>query len=401
MKVTVASCGLGHVCRGIETWAADLGRALRARGVAVTLCKGAGKAEADYERVLPCWRRTDRRTRSLLRWLPCRLGWRLGLGSPYMVEQTTFGLRLLAHLRREAVDVLHVQDPYVALLAQRARRCGLVGTRTILAHGTEEVPEFQGRIRYLQHLAPWHLEQARANGVWRPTWTAIPNFTDTGRFAPGRAAALRAEFGIPADAQVVLTAAAVKRHHKRVDHLLLEFARLAATPGGSPPAYLVVAGGRENDTDELVALGQKLFGGRVRFLVDFPRARMPELYRAADVFVLCSLAEMMPIALVEAAASGLPCLVHRHPVMEWIAGGGGVPVDMAAPGALARALGELLADGERRGRLGREARSYCVARFGRDSVVEQILGYYEFVARDGAAPARAAGAAREACAPCA
>ena len=35
-------------------------------------------------------------------------------------------------------------------------------TRTILAHGTEEPLSFQRKITYLQHLAPWHLEEARA-----------------------------------------------------------------------------------------------------------------------------------------------------------------------------------------------------------------------------------------------
>ena len=32
---------------------------------------------------------------------------------------------------------------------------------------------------------------------------------------------------------------------------------------------------------------------------------MADLYRAADLFVLCSLKEMMPIALIEAGASRL------------------------------------------------------------------------------------------------
>ncbi len=397
MKIAVASSGLGHVSRGIESWAADLGKALRDRRVDVTLYKGAGSAAEDYERVVPCWRRTDSRTRSLLHWLPRRLGWRIGLGSPYAVEQTTFALRLLAHLRREAVDVLHVQDPVVAALAEKARRFGLLATRTILAHGTEEPPSFQGRFTYLQHLAPWHLETARAHGVWKRTWTAIPNFIDTDTFAPGRAETLRAALSIPADALVVLTAAAVKRHHKRIDHLLREFARLSR----SSPAYLVVAGGRETDTDDLVRMGRELLGGRVRFLVDFPRARMPELYRLADVFVLCSLAEMMPIALVEATGSGLPCLVHTHPVMEWMVGEGGEAVDMSVPGALAAALGRMLADGELRQRLGAAVRSHCVENFSRDKVVRRILDYYRFVLGDGPAPEHLPGRVREACQPCA
>ena len=69
---------------------------------------------------------------------------------------------------------------------QWARRLGLVRTRTILAHGTEEPLSFQRQITYLQHLAPWHREEARAAGAWKPTWTVIPNFIDTDVFHPGR-----------------------------------------------------------------------------------------------------------------------------------------------------------------------------------------------------------------------
>jgi glycosyltransferase involved in cell wall biosynthesis len=396
MRIAVAASGLGHVTRGIETWAADLGRALASRGVAVTLCKGGDRPHADYERVIPCWQRAAAKTRRLLGCLPGRLGWRLGLGSDYQVEQTTFALNLLGLLRRERIDVLHVQDPLVAVWVQRARRLGLVRTRTILAHGTEEPPDFQRRITYLQHLAPWHLEDSRAQGAWRPTWTAIPNFIDTETFAPGPSAELRAELGLPADALVVLTAAAIKRDHKRIDCLVEEFARLRrARP--ELPAYLVVAGGRETETEEVVALGQRLLGDHVRFLVRFPRSRMPELYRLADVFTLCSLKEMMPIALLEATASGLPCVVHHHPVMAWMTGAGGLPRDLAPAGALAEALAGLLADGGKRRALGRQARQHCLDQFSQDRVVDQVLAYYEFVLTHDRP--RAAGAGRVRTAP--
>jgi 1,2-diacylglycerol 3-alpha-glucosyltransferase len=397
LNIAVASSGLGHVARGIEAWAADLGRALAARGEAVTLYKGGGRAEAEFERVIPCWRREEAATTRLLLRLP-RWAWRFGLGSGYGVEQTTFALQLLGYLRGERVDILHIQDPQVALIVQWARRLGLVGTRTILAHGTEEPPSFQRKITYLQHLAPWHLEEARAVGVWRPTWTVIPNFIDTDLFRPGPSEALRAELAIPPEALVVLTAAAVKRHHKRIDYLLEEFARLLnAEP--ELPAWLVVAGGWERDTDELVEKGHRLLGHRVRFLVRFPRERMPALYRAADAFVLCSLREMLGIVLLEAAATGLPCLVHRHPVLQWVIGPGGEAIDMETPGSLAAALQRLLGDRGARRTFGERARQHCVEHFSQDRVVDRILDYYRFVltGEPSLGPGRLAGEVRETC----
>lgn len=380
MKIAVASSGLGHVSRGIETWADDLGRALASRGEDVRLCKAAGVAGEDYERVIPCWTRDSDAASRVRRIVPSPLAWRLGIGSGYGVEQASFSLGLLNLLRRERVDLLHVQDPLLALVAQTARRLGLIKTETILAHGTEESPGFQRKIRFLQHLAPWHLEQAVVGGFARETWTAIPNFVDTETFRPGEADALRAELAIPPGAKVVLSVAAIKRDHKRIDHLIGEFARMIrATPDRR--SILVVAGGRESQTDDLIAEGEKMLGDRVRFLVRFPRSRMPELYRSADLFALTSLMEMMPIALLEALSSGLPCLIHDHPVMAWMVGPGGLTIDMADPGALAAALASRLHDPSWCREAGEAARHRAQDVFGRDRVVSEILAYYDHVLR--------------------
>lgn len=379
VRIAVASSGLGHVTRGIEAWAADLAAELHRRGRPVRLYKGAGTADAGYETVVGCRTRESAAAARLSRLFPRPLAWRLGVGSPHAVEQTTFALNLVPHLRRQGAAVVHVQDPLVALVCERARRLRLSPARVILAHGTEEPAAFLGRFPFVQHLAPWHAEQVAAAGFDRPGWATIPNFIDPDLFHPGDAADVRAELGIPENAVVALTAAAIKRGHKRIDALIDEFARvLAADPG--LPAYLVVAGGWEGETDELVKLGTDRLGDRVRFLVRYPRARMPALYRAADVFVLASLFEMMPIALLEAIGSGLPCVTHAHPVMAWMTGPGGVAADLAAPGALAAALGAVLADGPRRRSLGEAARGHAVANFGRAAVVDAVEAYYARVA---------------------
>jgi glycosyltransferase involved in cell wall biosynthesis len=375
LNITVASSGLGHVARGIEAWANDLAEALYARGEAVTLCKGGGEATKPYEKVIPCWQREAGKTRRLLEVLPRRFSWRMGLGSNYDIEQTTFTWNLIRHLRRTRADILHVQDPRIALLVQRARQCRLVRTRTILAHGTEEPFAFQKKITYLQHLAPWHLEEARQAGFWKPTWTAIPNFIDTERYSL-KGDNLRQELGIPADAQVILSVAAIKRHHKRIDHLIHEMAKLR-TDHSDLPVWLIVAGGWETETDELIAEGQRLLGERVRFLVRFPRARMPDLYRTANIFTMCSLKEMMPIALLEATASGLPCVVNTHPVMQWMIGPGGKAIDMSQAGNLAATMAEMLRDAATRRAMGTAARQHCLANFAKEPVLEQILTYYE------------------------
>jgi glycosyltransferase involved in cell wall biosynthesis len=378
MKICIASSGLGHVARGIEAWANDLGIALAARGEDVILCKGSGRPAATFERVVPCWTRESRKTRILLKGLPHGIAWRIGLGNGYNIEQATFAHNLIKLLKTEGVDVLHVQDPHVALLVQSAFEKGRVKTRTILAHGTEEPFEFQQRITFLQHLAPWHLEEARERGCHKDTWIALPNFIDTDHFRPGTNEALRGELDIPEDGLLILAVAAIKRHHKRIDYLTAEFHQLIDRYP-ELTARLVVAGGWEPQTDEVVGQARQLLGDRVRFLIRFPRERMAELYRAADIFTLGSLKEMMPIALLEATASGLPCVVNEHPVMQWMVGPGGKAADLAREGGWCEAIAPLLQDRPKRTELGQLARGYCLRNFSRDRVVDQILEYYEFV----------------------
>lgn len=379
-KVCVASSGLGHVARGIEAWAKDLGDALATRGTEVILCKGGGFPEADHERVIRCLHRESDAARRVLDRVPRRVGWRIGAGSPYEVEQTSFAWNLLPVLRRQRVDVLHVQDPLVALIVQRAAQLRLVRCRAVLAHGTEEPFWFQRKFHHLQHLAPWHARRAERAGVSRATWTTIPNFIDVTTFRPGSSPPIRQELGLPADALVILVAAAIKRKHKRIDHVLDEFERLRRS-APDVPAYLVVAGGWSHDSDELIREGTVRLGERVRFLVRFPRHRMPDLYRAADLFLLGSLKEMMPIALLEATASGLPCVVHAHPVMEWMIGPGGAAIDLRQPGTLARRLEELLRSPETCRDLGRRGRRHCEIHFARDPVVDRIVDHYRLVTR--------------------
>ncbi len=370
--IAVASSGLGHVARGIESWAADTARALDELGADVTLFRGSGRASAPYERVCPCVRRGGPLNGTLEKVLPAPF-WRVGLGSAYGIEQMSFALNLVPRLAPR-IGVVHTQDPLVALTLQRAHALGLVRAATVLAHGTEEPFSFLKKIDYVQHLAPFHLEEARREGCYKPGWTAIGNFVDTEVFHPGPDPVVRQQLGIAPGAFVVLSVAAVKKSHKRVDYLIREVATLRR--GTPTEVVLLVAGARTEQTRGLLALAREFLGRSAFFLLDQPRERMPAVYRAADVFALCSLKEMMPIALLEAGASGLPCLVSRHPVVNWMAGPGGEGVEMERPGALAGALRAYLHKGYREGR-GEAARRHTVENFAKEVIVQQYLAMYQ------------------------
>lgn len=419
MKIAIASSGLGHVARGIETWALDTAQALAERAVNVTLFAGAdgGKGvrvqgSGEPERpdapaeghglhvvVLNCLKRnTPKAQRLAARFPGC--AWRWGLKSDYGWEQFSFWWKLWPHLRKEGFDILHVQDPMLAYWCRKFRKMGLLRTKEILAHGTEEPGGFIRQFEYVQHLAPWHLEQLKEDGRKKARKTqegegqseaggvasrsrgfVIPNFVDTEIFRPARDAQERAEYrnrlGIPKDAFAAVAVGALKRDHKRVDWLIREFADFARKT--KDEVRLLQVGASTADTPALVAEAREKAGDRIVVLTDLPHDRMPELLAAADVFVHGALFEMMPIAFLEAAASGLPIVSHGHPVMQWMAGEGRVDVDMTKSGTLAGALDELIANPGKRAELGQKARERAIRMFTKRIVVNQGIAMYEAV----------------------
>jgi glycosyltransferase involved in cell wall biosynthesis len=370
-SVAIACSGLGHVQRGIEAWAADLARGLRQAGIEASLFGGApGPGIA----AVPCLRRTGPGAIGTSRMLRHLGGWRYGFGSPYEAEQTTFALSLWHRVRQ--FDILHVQDPAIALWFERAWRRGLSRPGVIYANGTGEGEAVMRRFAHLQLLTEGARDAWLPHRPPRQAVFAIPNFIDTERFSPGDRGLARAGLGLPDGALIVLCCAAIRRFHKRIDHLLEEFAM--AAPGLGPNAMLVIAGGREADTDALIAEGTRLLGSRVRFLSDVPRERMPDLYRAADVFTLASLHEMFGIVLLEAMATGLPVLCHDAAGFRGIVGTGGLYRDLSRPGGLAGGLAALV-EPAARAALAAAARGQVQARYADSVVVPEIISMYHTV----------------------
>ena len=177
----------------------------------------------------------------------------------------------------------------------------------------------------------------------------------------------------------MLAASALKRAHKRVDALFREldaFRRAARARGRR--AVLVAAGATDAGSGDLVAEGTARLGEDLVVLRDLPRERMPELHRAADAFFHGALVEMMPIALVEALATGTPIVAHAgSPVIAWIAGEGGELADLGVEGQAAEALARLL-DGDRRAARSAAALARAEA-FSEAAVVERIRDMYREV----------------------
>jgi glycosyltransferase involved in cell wall biosynthesis len=136
----------------------------------------------------------------------------------------------------------------------------------------------------------------------------IPNGVDCDRFCLG--AAQRQEFGLPTDRLVILMVSALDGN-KRVGMGIEAVSRI-------PNAHLVVAGDGPL-RQEIDASAARLLPGRFTRLT-VPAAKMPTLYRSADVFLHLSKEESFGNVYIEALACGLPIVAHDSPRLRWIVG---------------------------------------------------------------------------------
>jgi glycosyltransferase involved in cell wall biosynthesis len=96
---------------------------------------------------------------------------------------------------------------------------------------------------------------------------------------------------------------------------------------------------------------------RVRFAGFVDHDRIHEAYAAADLFVMPSLAEGLPVALVEALGAGLPVIASDIAEHRQVAPDGVLSlVAVGDPAAIATAISELAADPARRAEMRRRGR---------------------------------------------
>ncbi len=168
------------------------------------------------------------------------------------------------------------------------------------------------------------------------------------------------------------------RHYKGLDTLLQALTLLP------PDVHLTLAGmGPLRAPSERLAarLGLR---ARVRFLGPVADADLPALYRAAHAFVLPanSRAEAFGTVLLEAMASGLPCVTTDVGAgTSWVVQHErtGLVVPPRHPQALAAALRRLLADPDHARHFGAAGRARVLAHFTEERMVAAIEAVYREV----------------------
>jgi glycosyltransferase involved in cell wall biosynthesis len=158
-----------------------------------------------------------------------------------------------------------------------------------------------------------------------------------------------------------------------------------------PDAHLVVAG----DGPERAAvanLARELLPGRCTLLGSIPRQRMAALFRRGDAFLHMSRDEPFGIVYLEAASTGLPCVVHRGEVPRWILDDAALYADTANPEEVGAALRQALT-AETGVPLGRAARARVLAGWTWHAQAKRYRDFLRCVAADHMLQRRSRGSA--------
>src|SRR5262245_26326180 len=205
----------------------------------------------------------------------------------------------------------------------------------------------------------------------RPRLAYFPNGVDTESFAPPPTP--RAPSGPP----TVLYVGRLEEE-KNVGRLIEGLALVSQIR----PRLRLVGDGRLRDDLETRA---RAAGIDTDFAGVIPHGQLPQHFRSADCFVLPSLTEGHPKALIEAMACGLPCAASARGGIPSILEDGVTSLLFAhdQPQDIARAVGRLLSDQAFARRLGERARASALAHYDAHALLKAEVAFVQSVAGTG------------------
>ena len=296
--------------------------------------------------------------------------------------------RLAKLFRRFKPDLINVHDrsslPYVFLANQMSAKCPIVFS----CHGL--LFQEKNRSRYLEQLAIRNVRVVSAVSEqvaseyskllrWNKKVEIIPNGVPPISRHPNLRSILRAKMGLSEDVLVLLAVGNINPEKGYED--LLEAVSLVREEDICQRFVVLVAGSKSNDTywQALCEHMKRLnLTDKVRFLGC--RNDTEALYSAADIFILPSRKEGLPMVLLEAMSAGLPIIATDvGGVSEAIRDGeSGLLIPPESPQVMAKAMIKLANDKSMRDSLSQAAR----ARFEERYDISRMVNQYDRLFRD-------------------
>jgi glycosyltransferase involved in cell wall biosynthesis len=230
--------------------------------------------------------------------------------------------------------------------------------------------------------------EAPATGIAASKVVVLPNAVDTARFRPldereriERRQALLAEL-FPGDAAqnvVLVGSAGGLKAVKGYSILMRAAAKLSASASGEAARALrFVIFGDGPERAPLAALSRSL-GLEGVFVMPGQLDELESIYPLLDVFVLTSLSEGVPLALLEAMSSGVACAASDVGGVGEVLEGAGTLVSSGDVAGFAAAVSRLAADRALRIEMGRLARVRILERYNLDIWGQRTLDIYRDV----------------------
>lgn len=291
--------------------------------------------------------------------------------------------RVVEYLRKNDIQLIHAHLPWAGVVARLAGRIAAVPV-IYTEHNKLERYHWVTRIlnlltiNFLSRLVAVSDDVARSVRKYKPRLKVplqtIVNGVDTTRFAPGAAdgSIVRQQLGIPPGAPVIGTVA-VFRSQKRLE-LWIEIAAMIRKR--IPGTHFILVG----DGPYREKLVLKVAALKMEECLHFAGVQTDvRPYMAAfDLYMMTSVFEGLPIALLEALACGCPVIsTDAGGVKEVIrhdADGMTCPVEQ--PLMLVDFAIELLNDPQKRKRLSLYAREKIESRFSMEKMVKELETCY-------------------------
>ena len=296
------------------------------------------------------------------------------------IRRVTYPLEMLRLFRRRGIQVLHVHHATALTLCGAAARLAGVRRVVMTEHALHQLlasARYRRQAirdcRFATQVTGVHEGITRYFGselrVPAERLQVIANGVQVGAADDATRRRVRGELGLSSDRFAVLFAGRLEAV-KGLDTLLAAVASFA--PAARARMTLLLAGDGSQRSD-LTRLARDLaIDDNVRFLG--ARSDVPRLLSAADGFVMSSVTEGQPMALMEAMAADVPCVATAvGGIPELLADDCGLLVEPSSPQVLAAAMMRLMDDAALRTRLVASASRRVRARHDLDRVVTRYL----------------------------